>query len=252
MAAQLDPRNVDILVTLASTLGGLRRFDEAQAVLDRVLQISPGKPGAIAQKAFLFQNNGQLDKAAAELAKAPADSSAEDLVLARFLQSYLERNFDAAIHQAQTSSSIIFRDPRPITLVGQCQILLGRQDEARASFHRAMALIQPTPDAAVPVDARLLRTYLALAYTGLEEKDKALDQAKRAVVEYKDDILSLPNAEQTLAGVEAHFGDVDSALATIKHLLEVPEGITVGNLRIDPEWDPLRNDPRFVKLIAGQ
>jgi hypothetical protein len=54
-----------------------------------------------------------------------------------------------------------------------------------------------------------------------------------------------------LAQIQAHFGDLDSAFAALPHLLEVPNGVTVGDLRVDPFWDPLRKDPRFAKFIAG-
>ena len=37
----------------------------------------------------------------------------------------------------------------------------------------------------------------------------------------------------------------------LPHLLEVPNGETVGYLRINPLWDPLRKDPRFVKFLAA-
>ena len=42
--------------------------------------------------------------------------------------------------------------------------------------------------------------------------------------------------------------DIDSAIAALPHLLEVPNGETPGDLRVSPTWDPLRNDPRFQKL----
>ena len=53
-----------------------------------------------------------------------------------------------------------------------------------------------------------------------------------------------------LAQLQAYFGDLDPAIAALPHLLEVHNGVTVGDLRINPLWDPLRKDPRFTKLIA--
>jgi hypothetical protein len=40
-------------------------------------------------------------------------------------------------------------------------------------------------------------------------------------------------------------------MAALPHLLEVPNGETIGDLRLNPLWDPLRNDPRFQKLIGN-
>ena len=91
-----------------------------------------------------------------------------------------------------------------------------------------------------------------MAYAGLDEKDKALDQARHAVAAYQNDNLSKPFAEMVLAQVEARFGETDAAIAALPHLLEVTNGITVGNLRVDPLWDPLRKDPRFHKLCQDQ
>ena len=82
----------------------------------------------------------------------------------------------------------------------------------------------------------------------LGEKDKALEQARQAVADYASDALSKPFAESTLAIIQAQFGDIDSAIAALPHLLEVPNGETPGDLRVSPDWDPFRNDPRFQKL----
>jgi hypothetical protein len=60
--------------------------------------------------------------------------------------------------------------------------------------------------------------------------------------------VNKPQAEIVLAQIEAQVGDLDAAIAALPRLLEVPVGITPGLLRIDPYWDPLRKDPRFIKL----
>jgi tetratricopeptide (TPR) repeat protein len=112
--------------------------------------------------------------------------------------------------------------------------------------------MKPTPDSVVTIDARQLPIYLSWAYLGLGEKDKALEQARQAVIDYSTDALSKPFAEQSLAIVQAQTGDIDSALAALPHLLEVPNGTTIGSLQTDPIWDPLRKDPRFEKLVAEQ
>src|SRR5438876_1577510 len=252
-AAELDPRNIDILLTLADALQSVRRYDEARTAVDRALEISPGNEGALAVKALSFQAQGRLNEAAEILAKAPANSQNEALTFARVSQLYGERRFDEAIAQIQQHTPAAFaNDPRIITFLGLCQQLAGKTDEARATFTRAAAAMKPTPDSIVAVDARQLPCHLAWAYAGLGEKEKALEQARQAITDYDNDALSKPFAETALAIVQAQTGDIDSAIAALPHLLEVPNGVTVGNLRTDPIWDPLRNDPRFQKLVAGK
>ena len=252
-AAQLDPRNVGILLTLADTFQTDRHFNEARTILDRVLTISPGNETALAAKAATFEAEGRLKEAAEVLAKAPANSQNESLGIQRAFELYNERRFDEAIaYIQQRMPPPVANDPRAITFLGQCQQLAGKNDEARATFTRAIAAMKPTPDSVVVVDARQLPVYLSLAYLGLGEKEKALQQARQAVVDYSTDALSKPFAEQSLAVVQAQTGDIDSAIATLQRLLEVPNGITTGALRVDPIWDPLRKDPRFEKLVAEQ
>ena len=75
--------------------------------------------------------------------------------------------------------------------------------------------MKPTPESAVPVDGRQLPCFLAWAYAGLGEKEKALEQARHAIADYDDDSLVKPFAETTLAIVQAQTGDIDSAIAAL-------------------------------------
>jgi TolB-like protein/class 3 adenylate cyclase/Tfp pilus assembly protein PilF len=251
-AAQLDPRNIGILLTIADTFQGIRRFDEARAVIDRALEMAPGNEAALGAKALSFQAEGRLNEAAEVLAKAPANSQDEALAFARAAQFYYERRFDAAIAQIQQNTPAAFAsDPSILTLIGYCQKFAGHSDEARATFTRAAVAMKPTPDSVVVIDARKLPCYLAWVYAGLGEKEKALEQARHAITDYDNDALVKPFAETSLAIVQAQTGDIDLAIAALPHLLEVPNGETVGDLRTNPLWDPLRKDPRFEKLCQS-
>jgi TolB-like protein/Tfp pilus assembly protein PilF/class 3 adenylate cyclase len=252
-AAELDPRNIGILSTVADNLASVRRFDEAQTVLDRVLEISPGNESVLAAKAGMFQGEGRLKEAAEVLAKVPANSQDDAVNILRAIQLYDERQFDAAVVYIQHSMPpSVANDPRTLTLLGLCQKLAGKTNEAHDTFARAVTAMKPTPDAVVPVDARQLPCFLAWTYAGLGEKDKALEQARQAVADYGNDALVKPFAEGNLAAIQAQFGDIDSAIAALPHLLEVPNGETPGDLRVSPTWDPLRNDPRFQKLCSDK
>ena len=248
-AAQLDPRNVDNLLTLAESLSWARRYKESEEVLDQILEISPGNKEALAGKARIFQDQGRLSESGTALEAAGEDSPTVAIAIARNQLLIRERNFEEAIARIKRGQPPNWaNDPRTITNLGYFQEWAGHKDEARQTFLRAITAIQPTPGAPVAVDSRALSAWLAFAYAGLNEKEKAMQQAQQALDTYKDDALARSWAEWFLTVIQARFGDVDSAIAALPHLLQVPGGETKADLRLNPFWDPLRNDPRFQKL----
>jgi tetratricopeptide (TPR) repeat protein len=136
--------------------------------------------------------------------------------------------------------------------LGFCLEWTGRHDDAVRNFTRAVQAIKPTPDTIAAPEANGVPSTLALAYAGLGEKEKALEQAQRAVKDYEPDAVNKPSAQTVLAQIQARFGDFDSAIVALPHLLEVPAGITIADLRFNPLWDPLRKDQRFEKLCQEQ
>ena len=93
----------------------------------------------------------------------------------------------------------------------------GRKDDAIREGKRAVELKPESKDA---FDGAIMNSYLALIYARVGEKDLALPLIER--------LLKTPGA-------------VDS----------VDNSITVNDLKYRWEWDPIRNDPRFQRLIAG-
>jgi TolB-like protein len=255
-ALALDPLDVPLL----SAMGGefynyLRRFDQAHAFFDRALAIAPDSETAHSGKAGVLQNEGRLAEASQELARIAEDSTDDFVIASRVTQGLYERNFNRVIRVVERKlnaippgQSLDSYTANALAQLGYCQEWTGRHAEAQQSFDRAIASIKPTADTVVVADADNLPSTLALAYAGLGEKEKALEQAQRAVKDYDNDAVNKPGAETALAQIQAHFGDLDSAIAALPHLLEVPAGLTVANLKFDPLWDPLRKDPRFQKL----
>jgi tetratricopeptide (TPR) repeat protein len=225
--------------------------------MDRALEISPDSASVRASKAVTFQNEGRLNEAAQELARIPADATDDFVVAPRIGQAIYERHFDIAISVIERKlSSVPVGQPLDsitelaLVQLGYCQQWTGRNEDARRSFSRAIEAIKPKPDSPVQADANGTPNTLALAYAGLGEKEKALEQAQRSVKDYDTDQVNKPWALTTLAQIQARFGDHDAAISALPHLLEVPAGLTRANLKLDPFWDPLRKDPRFAKLIA--
>jgi len=93
--------------------------------------------------------------------------------------------------------------------------------------------------------------HLGAVLAGLGLKEDAINQGKKAVelLPESEDAFEGPQATAALAEIYAWTGESDEALRLIDHLLQVPNGLTVPTLKLDPSWDPLRKDARFQALI---
>ena len=132
-------------------------------------------------------------------------------------------------------------------------IARGRGDEssARKSFEQAKKIVE-NDRAQFPDDAKII-AMLALIYAELGEKSEAQRAAARAgeLLPIAKDSFDGPILMTTLAAVSAKLGEKDFAIQQLESVVGIPNGPTPGTLRAEPEWDTLRDDPRFKKL-AGE
>lgn len=117
-------------------------------------------------------------------------------------------------------------------------------DSARAGFEETLAENPDDPQ------RRVLRG-LALAYLG--EGAKAVKEGERglALLPPGGDGYTGPYLQHQLARIYIAVGETDQALDRIEALLRMPYFLSPGWLRIDPTFDPIREHPRFKKLIEG-
>ncbi len=96
-------------------------------------------------------------------------------------------------------------------------------------------------------------SYLGIAYAGLGRKEEAIREGKKGVelLPVSKDAVDAPVFVQILAQIYVMTGDYDSAIDQLEYLLSIPSNISIPYLRIDPTWAPLRNQPSFQRLLAG-
>ena len=252
----LNPRNLQVRKFAAYTRSDVRDWPGAQRVVEEALQIWPTDINLLAIKAQIFQANGQLDQAQLIVDKLKPDRLDYDAVGAVWYQAKLRRQpamaFKVLEPLARRSDSLK-EWVRDAQVFGELQELAGDTVAARATFvtvrDNLEANLRKQPDS-----TRSL-SLLSSAFAGLGARDTALQAIEKAISLHAEDARVRPANQETKARILARFGDKDGALAILSHLLEISykgglfgPPLTPSLLRLDPDWDNLRGDPRFEKL----
>ena len=123
-------------------------------------------------------------------------------------------------------------------------------EKRRPSLLAALAL--NTEQIAKHADDYINLRNSALLNAALGNKEEAIRVAKRAVELYPvgQDAFIGPEQLSTLATIYAWTGEKELAFETLFTLVKLPRGLSYGELKLDPAWDTLRDDPRFGDLLA--
>ena len=257
-ALTLDPRNVELLVDAARNYASVRQFPAALKLYDRVLDITPNSPDALAAKASIYQAQGNLEEAAKMLVEVNAQTPSLSLFGTKISQLKLERNYGEAVRlqqarQAQFHFASEIEKACYQVFLALTQRLAGDTAGAKLTAEQARKTLEPLYGN--QPDSSFLATILSLAYACMGEKDSALKLAERAIMlsPRAKDPGNGPLVEENLARIQALFGENSRAISTLAQLLQTPDAaspvpITPALLRLDPIWDPLRGDPAFQKL----
>ena len=261
-AERLDPRNVSLLTQHAQSYMIVRRFQEALRKFDQVLDITPDDVDTLAQKAGVAQALGDLPQAAALLAPLHPPADDTGALEIQVYQAILERRPEPIIPRlreilARPDPSLGYNNGELRFWLGWAQEVAGDHDSAQESWRQARSELEPFLEE--QPENYVLIGDLALTNMGLGDKAAALSLAERAmtVLPLEKDVVDGPAPIEILARVAARLGEPDRAIAALRKLLSIPsEGalaarvpLTPALLRLDPMFDPLRNDPRFQELI---
>jgi TolB-like protein/Flp pilus assembly protein TadD len=264
-AEAVDPRNSVMLYDASQTFFGLRDWHTAAERMDRVLALFPDSFNVKIQRAYIeFFWKGSTAPIKAAVESLPPNLDPDGVVtFARWDVSLMNRDANAA-EKALTACQLDTVAsqtgvPLPKSYLQACvDLVRGNATKAHAEFEAARPAIEKTV-ANSPQDG-IRRAQLGLLYAFLGRKDDALREGQRAM-ELKPishDVIEGAVVEDFYTLICVYVGEKDKAISRIERLLTVPfgvdyadESITLSDLRQRWEWDPLRNDPRFQKIIAG-
>ena len=259
----IDPGNANVAEEIAYTHGFLHEWPEAARMQERVSALAPDSVNAKITRAYYdFWSKGSTAALKEVLGKIPPGVDPAGLVTrARWDLAMIQRDYNAA-DQAMTACPLDqFQSngqPTPKSFYRGCAALArGDQAEARKNFELALPFFE---EAVRQAPATAIRHgNLGLLYSFMDRKEDAIREGHRAVELEPDskDAVNGPWMAGFLAMIYARVGELDSALPLLDHLLTSPGPIdntncciTYNDLRNRWQWDPVRNDPRFQKLLA--
>jgi TolB-like protein/Tfp pilus assembly protein PilF len=259
-AASLNPKDTWPLQNLAFNYQMQRNFDAANKTVDRALQINPQGIGlweikvklAIAEKGDFSVYEQGVEKGKS----FPISDEDRLKILGDHANLLLfQRKYQELLQLGQRFPDDSFKTvPGSLALkyfaIGIAQKNLGDDAAARSAFVKAKNIFEEQLKQK-PDDADL-HVQLAKLLAWLGEKDTAIAEAQRATdlrPESKD-AFEGPRITEGVAQVYAILGDNARAIELLDGLLNRPSEVTLQTLRLNPAWDPIRNDPAFQALFA--
>jgi TolB-like protein/class 3 adenylate cyclase len=259
-AADLDPRNVFTLEQIALSYQLLRRYAEAESVLDRILTIEPNNLEINAARAFVeldWKADTQPLHQLIDKIRATNPGATQSIANYWLFCALAERDVAGA------KNALLASGENPITLANEnvvfnrpfAEAVIARMTNDDAKARSALIagraeqekIIQAQPNYGPAL------CVLGLIDAGLGRKEEALREGWHAVelLPAKKDALGSMEIVKYLAIIAAWIGDKDLACEQLAIVIRRPSPISYGQLKLLPFWDPLRGDPRFEKIVAS-
>ena len=264
-AQDLDPRNHRIAIFAAHNYLVARDWSAATAAYNRALEIAPDSAEARIGLAYLeVFRNGTLASGRVILAKVPKSADPNGRATeARWDFAMLERDFAAADTILKEVALETFPDANGLPK----SFFEGRIARARGDTETAQRCLRAVASTyeswtSESSEAPSKHETLGLLYAYLGRKRDAIREGRRALEMEPESQNAFHGAARaaTLALIYALVGEADQAIPLVDRLLATPgpaqtpnfpQNITLADLRLRWEWDSLRSDPRFQKILAG-
>jgi TolB-like protein/class 3 adenylate cyclase/Flp pilus assembly protein TadD len=263
-ALELDPRDAGIYTNIGGTYGLLRRWSDAERAFNRALALDPQNINASYHLGTTYVNGtGDIRRARRLWEEGPADPKGQvspyGIVISQMVREdvyldVLERHFADALKRwdLRPTNTAEERLNKLGARIG-IQVLAGQNAAAKPECEEARVSLE-AKRAERQLEDRTSVTELAWVYVCLGRNADALRIAREAAesMTIEKDAIVGANFLLGLAQIEAHTGQPEEAVKTLRQLLTIPAGeyVSLTRLKIDPVWDPIRKDPGFQKLLS--
>jgi TolB-like protein/Tfp pilus assembly protein PilF len=257
-----DPRNALLAGNLAATYVTLRMWKETERAARHTLELDPHS--AEAMRALLdgiLRGSGDINEAQRVLATFPAEnkilvpSDFGDVATVMGDRAYvfvLARDFKAALKIWEAAGSATIDQRRQLSARVAIRVLAGDLNGAEAETEKARQLLEERLRER-PNEISSM-TQLTWIYLALKRDSEAINLARQAadLLPPEKDALEGNILQAGLAEIKARAGATAESVAILRQRLSVPAGqaVSIARLKIDPVWDPIRNDPGFQKLLT--
>jgi TolB-like protein/Tfp pilus assembly protein PilF len=253
----LNPRDPYMLAGVGETYIFLRMWNEADDKARPALTIDPHE--ATSMRMLLLSSLNQTGNAPSQLLATfpPGDlllpnTGSYDMVIGTRGETFvLGRDFNAALKAWETGAAAATNERQRFAAKATIHVLAGDVTGAQTDAEKARALLEARLREH-PQDVRSLKA-LSWVYLAFNRQADAVNLARQTLEllpPEKDAVLGSGNLAG-LAEIQAQTGAVKEAVDNLRRLLSMPAGetVSIARLKIDPVWDPIRNDPGFQELL---
>jgi len=252
-AFALDPRSATTANRLMRTLFFMRRYPEALAMSDRTLKLSPNSLLALENRAMLFLAQGDL--AAAQGVVRNVSKEIEQTALVVYFASVFDLYWlldDAQQRLLLGLTPEPFDNDRGVWGTALAATYALRGDTARSRAYADSARVALVVQLREAPNQTLPHTNLGVALAYLGQRTEAIQEGERgaALSPIAQQAFFGPYFTHQLARICILVHENDKAMDRIAEVLAVPYFLSPAWLRIDPNFAPLRGNPRFERLAS--
>ena len=259
-ARDQDPQHANVASSIAETHVLLRNWREAGEMARRALSIDPHD--AVGMHVLLLSSlnqTGNAEEPLRLLASLPPNDLAipntgtYDMVIGTRAETFvLARDFNSASKAWETDVSATIPERQRLAVKAAIHVLAEDGASVQTEAEEARKLLESRVREH-PQDIRSFRA-VGWVYLALNRKTEAINVAQQALEllpPERDAFLGADNLA-SLAQMQAQAGAAAEAVGNLRKLLSMPAGDTtsVARLKIDPVWDPIRNNPEFQQLLT--